>query len=131
MKHSSLIVCRSRLSVDEVCARISPIAQKHGFGVLGEHDLRRKMEAKGVAFGRECRVLEVCNPAQAKAVLDQAMEVATALPCRIAVYREGEETVLATIKPTALFGMFDAAGAAEVAGNVESVMAAIMEEAAR
>jgi hypothetical protein len=33
---------------------------RHKFGVLGVHDLKAKMEEKGVPFTRECRIFAVC-----------------------------------------------------------------------
>ena len=74
---------------------------RHKFGVLGVHDLKAKMAEKGVEFARECRIYEVCNPQQARRVLERNMEISTALPCRVSVYEEGGITKLATIKPTA------------------------------
>jgi uncharacterized protein (DUF302 family) len=55
-------------SVDQVCEKLQQAAAANSFGVLGVHDLKEKMAAKGVAFGPECRVFEVCNPVQAKKV---------------------------------------------------------------
>jgi len=40
------------------------------------------MAKKGVKFASECLIFEVCQPQQAKKVLDQNMSVSTALPCR-------------------------------------------------
>ncbi len=130
MKNESLIVRRSDQPLNAVCARLLEVAQKHQFGVLGEQNLREKMASKGVQFSRECRVFEVCNPQQAKVVLEQSMEISTALPCRIAVYVEGGKTVLATIKPTALLAMFGASDARAVAQEVEDAMTKIMDETA-
>jgi uncharacterized protein (DUF302 family) len=84
-----------------------------------------------VAFDQECRVFEVCNPQQAKEVLSRAMEISTALPCRISVYQEGGRTVLATIKPTKLLGLFNAPGVVAAAKEVEDTMIRIIDEAAR
>lgn len=131
MKNDYLIKHATEDSLDDVCQRLPEIAQRHKFGVLGVHDLKEKMVAKGVAFDRECRVFEVCNPQQAKEVLSRAMEISTALPCRISVYREDGRTVLATIKPTKLLTLFDVPGAEATAKEVESTMTRIMEEAAK
>ncbi|MFM1749814.1 MAG: hypothetical protein RLZZ188_3480 [Verrucomicrobiota bacterium] len=119
------------LPLETVCQRLPDISAAHKFGVLGVHNLREKMESKGVAFGRECRVFEVCNPVHAGKVLGENIEISTALPCRIAVYAEGGRTILATIAPSALLKMFDAPGAAETAREVEASLLRIMEEAAR
>ncbi len=130
MKNDYLIERTSADSLDAICERLPEIAQQHKFGVLGLHDLKEKMASKGVAFDRECRVFEVCNPQQAKEVLSRAMEISTALPCRISVYQEGGRTVLATIKPTKLLTMFDASGAAATAKEVEDTMTRILDEVA-
>jgi len=88
------------------------------------------MAKKGVEFARECLIFEVCQPQQAKKVLEQNMSIATALPCRISIYEEGGKTVLATLKPTTLLAMFNTPQLDEVALDVESTIIKIMKEAA-
>jgi uncharacterized protein (DUF302 family) len=102
----------------------------HGFGVLGVHDLKAKMAEKGVPFARACRIFEVCNPHQAKRVLETNLQISTALPCRISVYEEGGKARLATIRPTALIGLYDTPELRSVAGEVEDALVKIMAEAA-
>ena len=128
MANELLIIKSTDQPLNAVCQRLPEVAQKHQFGVLGTHDLKQKMERKGVAFSRECRIFEVCNPKQAQAVLTRSIEISTALPCRIAVYEEDGRTVLATIKPTALLNLFQTPEAADVARSVETTMTEIMEE---
>jgi uncharacterized protein (DUF302 family) len=130
MKNEILILRSTADPLEAVCQRLPEIATKHKFGVLGTHDLKEKMLSKGVPFERECRVFEVCNPHQAQAVLNRAIEISTALPCRISVYAEKGRTVLATIKPTALLTMFDVPEATAIAQEVEDTMTQIMEETA-
>jgi uncharacterized protein (DUF302 family) len=130
MNTDLLITRRTRQSLEAVCARLPAVAQQHKFGVLGTHDLKEKMLSKGVPFERECRVFEVCNPHQAQAVLVQAMEISTALPCRISVYQEDGHTVLATIKPTLLLELFEAPEARAVAREVETALTRIMDDVA-
>jgi uncharacterized protein (DUF302 family) len=99
--------------------------------VLGVHDLRVKLAEKGVLFARECRIFEVCNPHQAKKVLEANLEISTALPCRISVYEEAGKTRLATIKPTVLIGLYPNPELKGVAVEVETTLVQIMDEAAR
>jgi len=128
----NLVITRStQLPLETVWQRLPAISASHQFGVQATHNLREKMESKGVPFGRECRVLEVCNPRHAQVVLNQAIDISTALPCRISIYEEGGRTILATIKPTALLMMFNAPGAAATAQAVEDTMVQIMDEACR
>jgi len=105
-------------------------AARHGFGVLALHNLGETIRSKGVEFSGECLVYEVCNPWQASRALQASFAVATALPCRIAIYRTDQGYKLATIRPTALMAMFQAAGLDVVAGEVEATLSAIMQETA-
>ncbi len=131
MPNALLITRSTLLPLETVCQRLTEVATSHKFGVQAVHNLREKMESKGVPFGRECRVIEVCNPSHAQIVLNQDIAISTALPCRISVYEEGGHTILATIKPTSLLMMFNAPGAAATAQEVEDVMIRIMEETCR
>ena len=126
-----LRIVESKKKLTELAADLERAVIAHKFGVLGVHDLRAKMAEKGVAFARECRVFEVCNPHQAKKVLEANLEISTALPCRISVYEEGGKTRLATIKPTALIGLFPNPELKGVAQEVETTLLLIMDEAAR
>lgn len=131
MPNALLIIRSTAQPLETVCTRLAEIATRHKFGVQAVHNLREKMESKGVPFGRECRVIEVCNPSHAQVVLNQNIEISTALPCRISVYEEGGRTILATMKPTALLTMFNAPGAAATAQEVEDTMVRIMDETCR
>ena len=121
----------SKKSLSEVAQSLEAAAQKNKFGVLAVHDLKAKLKEKGVDLNRECLVYEVCNPQQAKKVLDADPEISTALPCRISVYRQGAAVTLAMIRPTALLEMFPTPGIKIMAQEVEDAMVRIMDEAAK
>jgi uncharacterized protein (DUF302 family) len=116
--------------IGEVGEALAAAVKAHHFGVMQVHNLTETMAKKGVDFPRECRIFEVCQPQQAKKVLDQNMSVSTALPCRISLYEEAGNTVLATIRPTKLLEMFNTPQLADVAREVEDTIIAIMREAA-
>lgn len=116
-------------SVDEVCEKLQAAAAANSFGVLGIHNLKEKMAAKGVAFDRECRIFEVCNPVQAKKVLETNMSIANALPCRICVYEEGGKVKVSTLKPTELLRLFGNPDLESVAQEVEAVIVRIIDAA--
>jgi uncharacterized protein (DUF302 family) len=126
-----LHVVESTKPLTQLAADLEQAVTRHKFGVLGVHDLKAKMAEKGVPFARECRIFEVCNPHQAKKVLEANLEISTALPCRISVYEEGGKTRLATIKPTALIGLYPNPELKGVAQEVETTLVLIMDEAAR
>ncbi len=122
---------QSKKSISEVARDLEAASQRHKFGILMVHDLKAKMKEKGVEFDRDCLIFEVCNPQQAKKVLEKNAEISTALPCRISVYQEGERVTLATMKPTVMLEMFKEAGLKEVAQEVEQTLFKIMQEAAQ
>ncbi len=82
-----------------------------------------------MAFACEYLVQEVCNPQQAKKVLEANAEVSTALPCRSSFYQEGDHATLATLRPTALLEMFQSPGLRAVAEEVEETLVTMMQEA--
>jgi uncharacterized protein (DUF302 family) len=126
-----LHIVESTKPLARLIADLEQAVARHKFGVLGVHDLKAKMAEKGVPFARECRIFEVCNPHQAKKVLETNLEISTALPCRISVYEEGGKTKLATIRPTALIELYRTPELKGVAEEVEDTMVRIMAEAAR
>ena len=125
-----LIKLSTDKTVSEAAAALQVAVQANKFGVMQIHNLKETMVKKGVEFVRECLILEVCQPQQAKKVLEQDMSISTALPCRISVYEEGGKTTLATLKPTTLLAMFNVPQLRGVAQEVEDTIVKIMKEAA-
>ncbi len=120
----------STKTVSEAATALQAAVQANHFGVMQVHNLTETMAKKGVEFAHECLIFEVCQPQQAKKVLDRNMSVSTALPCRISIYEEGGKTVLATLKPTTLLAMFNVPELEQVAQEVEQTVIKIMNEAA-
>jgi uncharacterized protein (DUF302 family) len=116
-------------TVSEAATALQAAVLANHFGVMQVHNLQETMNKKGVEFVHECLTFEVCQPQQAKKVLDQNMSVCTALPCRISVYEESGKTILATLKPTVLLAMFNTPQLEGVAQEVENTIVKIMKEA--
>ena len=116
--------------VSDTLTALQDAVQVNHFGVMQVHNLQETMIKKGVEFARECLIVEVCQPYQAKKVLEANMSVSTALPCRISIYREDGKTVLATLKPTTLLALFGSPELETVAQDVEATIVKIMKEAA-
>jgi uncharacterized protein (DUF302 family) len=120
----------SKKQLAEIGRDLEAAAQKHRFGVLAVHDLKAKMQEKGVEFQGECLIYEVCNPHQAKKVLESNQELSTVLPCRISIFRTGTGYTLATIRPSLLVELFQSEALRPVAEEVEKTLLSIMQEAA-
>ena len=124
-----LLKLSTNKTVSEVTDTMQAAVQANHFGVMQVHNLKETMAKNGIEFARECMIFEVCQPQQAKNILDQDMSVSTALPCRISIYEEGEKTILATLKPTALLAMFHVPQLEPIAQEVEDTIIKIMKEA--
>ncbi|MGO9016978.1 MAG: DUF302 domain-containing protein [Syntrophobacteraceae bacterium] len=123
-----LIKLSTDKTVSAAAAALQAAVQANHFGVMQVHNLKETMAKKGVEFAHECLIFEVCQPQQAKKVLDQNMSVSTALPCRISIYEDGGKTILATLKPTTLLTMFNVPQLEGVAQEVEDTIIKIMKE---
>jgi len=125
-----LIKVSTDKTVSKAATALEVAVQANHFGIMQVHNLKESMAKKGVELAHECLIFEVCQPQQAKKVLDENMSVSTALPCRISIYEEDGKTILATLKPTTLLAMFNAPQLAGVAQEVEDAIVKIMKEAA-
>lgn len=125
-----LFEVETRKSLEEIDRGLHEAAARHGFGILTVHNIRETMQKKGVEYAGDCVIYEVCNPHQARKVLEANPVISTALPCRISVYRAGDVCKLATILPTAMLGLFQSSGLEDVARDVEGHICAMMREAA-
>ena len=101
-----------------------------GFGVLHIHDLGTTLRSKGIAFGEECKVFEVCNPGQAAKVLASDMRLNMALPCRISVFTEKNKTKIGLIRPVQMLSALSQdAALIQVAKEVEEKTIQMVDEA--
>lgn len=117
-------------SVSKAVADLETAVKKHKYGVLHIHNLKETLTSKGFDMPHECRILEICNPRQAVAVLTEDMELNMALPCRVSVYEEGGVTKIGMIKPTALLSTLSkSASLQQVAEEVENEIIQMIDEA--
>jgi uncharacterized protein (DUF302 family) len=115
---------------EQAAADLAEAVARNGFGVLHVHDLGSTLRSKGVAFERQCKVFEVCNPQQAASVLAADMRLNMALPCRISVYTDAGKTWIGMIRPVPMLGMLSADPAlVATAGEVEQILTRIIDEA--
>lgn len=120
----------SKKDFEVVVKEFEDAAKRHKFGVLANHNVKETLKSKGVEFAPECRIVEICNPHQAKKVLEANLDISTALPCRVAIYKDKGKVTLSTIKPTALLSMFPNPELKTTAEEVEKEIIEMMKEAA-
>ncbi|MFN3975769.1 MAG: DUF302 domain-containing protein [Aquificaceae bacterium] len=123
-----LITYESKKSVDEVKEVLQERAKAHGFGVMAVHEVSQILENKGVPINYRCVIVEVCSPKHASQVLSVDPYIATAMPCRIAIFEEDGKTLISTMAPTEMLELFERPELEEVAKEVENLMEKMMEE---
>lgn len=95
-------IMKSEKSFETAVGDLEAAVKKHGFGVLHVHDLGTTLRNKRVDFKENCKIFEVCNPAQAAKVLTIDMNLNMALPCRVSVFTQNGQTKIGLIKPAAM-----------------------------
>ncbi len=98
------------------------------FGVLWQLDMREKLKEKGVDFEQAYHILEVCNPVEAKRVLTENLLVGYFLPCKIAVYTDGDTTKIGLPKPSALIGLVENDALMGIAKDIEERLIAVIDK---
>ena len=123
-------IVESGKTFNQAAADLEAAVLRHQFGVLHVHDLGATLRSKGIAFKQECKVFEVCNPAQAAKVLATDMRLNMALPCRISVYTENGKTRIGLIKPVPMLSALSSDPAlVQVAREVEEKTIQMVDEA--
>ena len=103
----------------DTITKLQESLKEEKFGVLWEFDVKGKLQEKGLEFDEDFTVLEVCNPHEAKRVLDINKLVGYFLPCKIVVYRENEKTKIGMPKPTELIKAVEDPTLLEFANDIE------------
>ncbi|MCJ7603395.1 MAG: DUF302 domain-containing protein [Desulfobulbaceae bacterium] len=123
-------IVESDKSFDQASADLESAVKNNGFGVLHVHDLGNTLRSKGIAFDKQCRIFEVCNPGQAAKVLSTDMRLNMALPCRISVFTEQGKTKIGFIRPVPMLSALSQdAALAQIATEVEGKIIKMVEEA--
>ena len=117
-------------SFEQAATDLDTAVKRHGFGVLHIHDLGTTLRSKGIAFEEQCKIFEVCNPAQAAKVLSTDMRLNMALPCRISVFTDKTTTKIGLIKPAQMLAALSQdAALAQTAREVEEKTILMINEA--
>ena len=106
-------------SLTEAISSLESNLKESGFGILWQLNFKDKLQEKGLEFKDDFVVLEVCNPKQAKEVLEENIHIGYVLPCKMVVRREGDKTYIGMTSPEVLIGLFEGSDLTEVAKKVE------------
>ncbi|NBI06678.1 DUF302 domain-containing protein [Senegalia massiliensis] len=109
----------SEKSLEKALESLEKNLKDNNFGVLWKLNFKDKLEEKGLEFKDDFVVLEVCNPKQAKDVLEINIHIGYILPCKMVVRSENNKTYIGMTRPEKLIGLFDIPKLDSVAKEVE------------
>lgn len=127
---SMYYIVESGKTFEQAATDLEAAVKRNEFGVLHIHDLGNTLRSKGIDFAGQCKVFEICNPAQASKVLSTDIRINMALPCRISVYTEQGETRIGMVRPIPMLAALSQdATLKEVAQQVEARTRQMIDEA--
>ncbi|KIL49138.1 DUF302 domain-containing protein [Jeotgalibacillus campisalis] len=116
-------------NISEAIQSLEQQLSEEQFGVLWQFDLQGKLQEKGLDFNQPYHVLEVCNPKEAKSVLEENLLAGYFLPCKIVVYEEEGKTKIGMPKPSALVSMLEDEEVKKMAASIENRLIMCMNKA--
>lgn len=120
---------RTDKTIEEAVEALKATLSEHQFGVLVEHNFQETLKNKGVEFDKDFVLLEVCNPVKAKTVLEEDLEMAYFLPCKVGVYEMNNQVYIGMPLPTKLMGMTGNPNLLHTAQDVEDILLAAINAA--
>ncbi|KGP91628.1 hypothetical protein N780_18515 [Pontibacillus chungwhensis BH030062] len=118
-------------TLDEAVEALQAELKEEKFGVLWDFNVKDTLQNKGFDFDTTYRILEVCNPGEAKSILEKNSLASYFLPCKVVVYEQEGQTKIGMPKPTALIGFLEDSELNDQAKDIEERMAACMDKVAQ
>ena len=85
----------SSKSVQEVVDCLKEVSSKYKFGIQHIHNVKETLKSKGIDLANECQIVDICNPQIAEKFLSEDMSLSIIMPCKISVYTQDGETMIA------------------------------------
>lgn len=82
-------------SVQEVVDSLKEVSSKYKYGIQHIHNVTENLKAKGINLGNECQIVDICNPIVAEQFLSEDMSLSIIMPCKISVYTQDGDTMIA------------------------------------
>ena len=82
-------------SVQEVIDSLKEITSKYKYGIQHIHNVKETLKSKGIDLANECQIVDICNHIVAQKFLSEDMSLSIIMPCKISVYTQDGETMIA------------------------------------
>ena len=81
--------------VQEVIDSLKEVTAKYKYGIQHIHNVKETLNSKGIDLGNECQIVDICNPIVAQKFLSEDMSLSIIMPCKISVYTQDGDTMIA------------------------------------
>ena len=82
-------------SVQEVIDSLKEVAPRYKYVIQHIHNVQETLKSKGIDLENECQIVDICNPIVAEKFLSEDMSLSIIMPCKISVYTQDGETMIA------------------------------------
>ncbi len=113
---------KSEKSIEEIATKIKNEVENSGFKVLNELNLSEKIRKTLNIDYEDYLILEVCNPKFAQEILSQEKSAGVFLPCKIALFQDGNETKIEFQKPTFISTFFYSKPIESITEKIETIL---------
>lgn len=90
------VECKSERGIQSIIDEVEAACIEYGFTLLHHYNYHEIVAQKGFPIDRKVYVYEICQAKLASMMLTSNPHFAPFMPCRIAVYEEGEATIIST-----------------------------------
>ncbi|HLF52916.1 DUF302 domain-containing protein [Flavobacterium sp.] len=91
----------------EIASQMQETCSRYNFSILQRYDFHEIIKSKGFELNREVFVFEICQAKIASKILADNPEFSIFMPCKIAIYEHGGETVIATMNMEMMLKIFE------------------------
>lgn len=96
MVKMATIEFRSKRDIQSIVDGIEEVFAEYRFALLHRYDYHEIVANKGFPIDRKVYIYEVCQAKLASMMLTSNPQFAPFMPCRIALYEEGDATIIST-----------------------------------
>ena len=87
---------KSQRGIQSIIDDVETACAEYGFALLHHYNYHEVVASKGFPISRKVYIYEVCQAKVASMMLTSNPHFAPFMPCRIAVYEEGDMTIIST-----------------------------------